>query len=309
MDTATDQGTGEPAGRSWQGDRALKAIADRLSRSATIALLLSPAGLLFIAVARLLIVSDYNPVTASAIVSSGGYVDTLLGTTIPLVPIILPYVALALLFFNRVIAGILALVATAFISPTTMSRSALAILIKRDWHQIVHTNAFVILGMAVLAVIFFVMLLFELAGLNFNVLVRIIATAASIALIPTVALLYPLPFSNTYYTQLVREPWLPAETVTLTSGQEVIGYTLSDDGTWIEILTNDTRTIRYYLATDVAGRQICQIGQAQSMHPLITLTPAGTNVNTPTPSCQTSPAVPSTPELPRNPPTPIKGLR
>lgn len=309
MDAATQPGTDQPTGRSWQGDRALKAIADRISRSATIALLLSPAGLLFIAVARLLIVSDYNAVTASAIVSSGGYVDTLLGTTIPLVPIILPYLALALLFFNRVIPGILALLAAAFISPTTVSRSALASLVGRDWHQVVHSSVIVGFGMGLLAGIFFLLLLFDLAGLNFNVLMRTVATVASIALIPTVALLYPLPFSNAYYAQLVRQPWLPAETITLTSGQELIGYVLSEDGTWIEVLTNDTRTIHYYLTTDVAGRQICQIGQAPSMHPLITLTPAGTSVATPTPICQASLAGPSSPGPPSNPPIPVRGLR
>ena len=309
MDAAAQQGTSQPTGRSWQGDRALKAIADRLSRSATIALLLSPAGLLFIAVARLLIVSDYNPVTASAIVSSGGYVDTLLGTTIPLVPIILPYLALALLFFNRVIPGILALLAAAFISPSTVSRSALASLASSDWHQVVYASSIAVIGMGLLAAILLLLLLFELAGRNFNVLMRTIATVASIAVIPTVALLYPLPFSNTYYAQLVRQPWLPAETFTLASGQKVIGYTLSDNGTWIEILTDDTRTIHYYITTDVAERQICQIEQAPSMHPIITLTEAGTSVSAPTPICQTSSAGASSPDPTSNPSIQIRGLR
>lgn len=309
MGTATPQGTSQQTGRSWQGDRALKAIADRLSRSATIALLLSPAGLLFIGVTRLLIISDYNPVTASAIVSSGGYVDTLLGTLIPLVPIILPYLALTFLFFNRVIPGILALLATAFISPTTMSRSALASLAGKDWHQVFHTHVIILFVMGVLAAVVFVLLLLELAGLNFSIFMRIIATIACIALIPTVALLYPLPFSNTYYAQLVRQPWLPAETITLTSGQQLVGYILSDDGTWIEVLTNDTRTIHYYLATDVAGRQVCQIGQAPPMHPLITLTQAETSVSTPTPICPTSSAGSPPPAPPSNPPIPIRGLR
>jgi hypothetical protein len=115
-----------PVASSWQGDRALQAITDRLSRSATIALLLSPAGLLLISATRLLIISDYNPATASAIVSSSGYVNTLLGTIIPLVPIIMPYLALILLFFNRVIIGILALLATALISPTTQGHFKIA---------------------------------------------------------------------------------------------------------------------------------------------------------------------------------------
>ena len=68
--------------------------------------------------------ADYNPDTALAIVSSGGYVDTLLGTIIPLVPISAPYLALVLLFFNRVIPAILMLLATAFMSPVIIARPA-----------------------------------------------------------------------------------------------------------------------------------------------------------------------------------------
>ena len=78
-----DGGSAQASGQAWQGDRLLQAVADRLSRSATIALLVSPIGLLFVSAARLLIISDYNPATASAIVSSGGYVDALLGTVPP----------------------------------------------------------------------------------------------------------------------------------------------------------------------------------------------------------------------------------
>jgi hypothetical protein len=309
MDAAAQQGTNQPTGRSWQGDRALKAIADRLSRSATIALLLSPAGLLFIAVARLLIVSDYNPATATAIASSDGYVNTLLGTTIPLVPIILPCLALALLFFNRIIPGLLALLGVVFISPTTVGRSALASLVDRDWHQVVHANVIAVIGIVVLAAVFFLLLLLGLAGLNFKGLVRTIATVASIALIPTVALLYPLPFSNMYYAQLVRQPWLPAEMVTLTSGQKVIGYILADSGTWIEILADDTRTIRHYLDADVVGREICEIRQAPSTHPLITLPLARTGVNAATLICQTSSAgPPSSPDPTSNLSIPMRGL-
>ena len=68
-----------------------------MRRSATLAVIVSPIGLIVISVIRLLIVADYNPDTALAIVSSGGYVDTLLGTIIPLVPIFAPYPALVLL--------------------------------------------------------------------------------------------------------------------------------------------------------------------------------------------------------------------
>jgi len=56
-----DNGSAQESGRAWQGDRLLQAVADRISRSATIALLVSPIGVLFLSAARLLIISNYNP--------------------------------------------------------------------------------------------------------------------------------------------------------------------------------------------------------------------------------------------------------
>jgi hypothetical protein len=67
--------SGQSLGRAWQPYRGVFDLPGRLSRSTTIALIASPIGLLVVSVIRLLIVADYNPATASAIVSSGGYVD------------------------------------------------------------------------------------------------------------------------------------------------------------------------------------------------------------------------------------------
>ena len=282
-----DNGSAQESGRTWQGDRLLQAVADRIGRSATIALLVSPIGVLFLSAVRLLIISDYNPVTASAIVSSGGYVNALLGTVIPVIPLLLPYIALILLFFDRVIPGLLALLTTALISPTAMSRSAAARLVDRNWASVIGANVIFWIFLAVLAAIVVVSLLVTLIGVGFNTFMRIVGTIVCIALIPTIAQLYPLPETNGYYTHLLRQPWLPAETITLKSGQRFIGYALADDGTWITILKNSSRTISYYLASDITGRQICEIGQVPTMQPLITLSAAGGPGSRP-PICETS---------------------
>ena len=71
-----------------------------LSRQ-TIALILSPIGVVLISATRLIVVSDYKTTTAVAIASSGGYVNTLVGSIIPLIPVFAPYVALTLLLFKR----------------------------------------------------------------------------------------------------------------------------------------------------------------------------------------------------------------
>lgn len=63
---------GQSLGRAWQPYRGAYDIPGRLRRSATLAVIVSPIGLIVISVIRLLIVADYNPDTALAIVSSGG---------------------------------------------------------------------------------------------------------------------------------------------------------------------------------------------------------------------------------------------
>lgn len=270
-------GGAQESGGAWQGDRLLQAVAERLGRSATIALLVSPVGVLFISVARLLIVSDYNPATASAIVSSGGYVDTLLGTVIPLIPLVVPYLALALLFFNRVIPGLLALLATALISPMTMSRTAAAQLTEKAWAPITNANVVTLAFLALAAFIVAIALPFTAIAAGFGTTIRIVGVAVCVALIPTITLLYPLPVTDKFYTQLLRQPWLPAETITLSSGQRFVGYTLADNGTWIEILKDSNRTISYYPDTDITSRQICEISPTATMSPLITLSQAASS--------------------------------
>jgi hypothetical protein len=271
-------------GRAWQPDRGIYDVPGRLSRSTTIALIVSPVGLLLISVIRLLIVADYNPATASAIVSSGGYVDTLLGTIIPLVPIFAPYLALLLLFFGRVIAGLLTLLAVAFMSPVLISPTAIH-LAGDDWSAVIHRHWLVLIALAVLTVAFAVTLVLELMGLGFGVTVRTLSTVACIALVPFIMRLYPFPLSNEFYTGVLKQPWLPAETISLTSGEAFTGYVLSDNGTWLVALRDGTRTIHYYRSAQVASQQICQITPLPSRQPLIPLFPAHLNAPTRTPPC------------------------
>jgi hypothetical protein len=271
-------------GRAWQPYRGIDDVPGRLSRSTTIALIASPVGLLLVSVIRLLIVADYNPATASAIVSSGGYVDTLVGTIIPLVPIFVPYLALLLLFFNRVIPGLLTLLATAFMSPVLPSPTAVH-LATDDGSAVIHRNGLVLIGLGVLVIVFAVLLAWELRGLGFSVTVRTLSTVACIALLPLVMRLYPFPLSNEFYSGLIKQPWLPAETITLTSGQAFTGYVLSDNGTWLVVLTDGTRAIHYYRSLQVASQQICQITMQPPRQPLIPLFPAHLNAPTSTPAC------------------------
>jgi hypothetical protein len=101
----------------------------------SIALILSPVGLLLISAGRLIIVSDYNTTTAVTIATSGGYVDTLLGSVIPLVAIFAPYMALILLLLKRFLLSIMLFVFAAFITPSPLSLGDAARIASLDWHH------------------------------------------------------------------------------------------------------------------------------------------------------------------------------
>jgi hypothetical protein len=290
--TVGQDNTGRLSWRSWQD-----AIGRRLSRSATVALLLSPVGLILISVTRLLIVSDYNPVTASAIVSSGGYVDSLLGTVIPLVPLLLPYAALALLLFNRVILAIISLVAAALVSPVLSSSSAVEKLAGRDWHHITDAAVIKLVLFGFLALVTFLLLMAVLIGLGFSMFSRSIGVIACIALIPFVSQVYSFPLSKSFYVGIIRQPWLPAEMIAFSSGQTIVGYVLSDGGSSLTFLKNDNRAVYYYPDSLVTKRQVCRIGPVRQLRPLVTIVPAATTPSS-TPSCQSRPARPPSTRVP-----------
>lgn len=283
-DTGADSGSRRDAAqrfwRPWQDDISL-----RLSRSVTIGLLLSPIGLVLVSLARLLIVSDYNTVTAQAVASSGGYVDTLLGTIIPVVPFALPYLALVLLFFNRVFLAALAVLATVCVSPVTIGRHTVGDLARKDWNQIQGTS---LIFVVILAIVVAILLIAAMLGLGFVNFAKAVAPIACIALIPLVSQVYSFPVGKSFYVDLIRQPWLPTEMITLASGQTIVGYILSDNGSSLTVLMNDNRSVYYYPDAEVTKRQVCAIGQAGQMQPLIVFLPAGFGTS-PTEQCRSAP--------------------
>lgn len=121
----------------------------------SIALILSPVGLLLISAARLLIVANFNTTTAVTIASSGGFVNTLLGTVIPLVPAFVPYLALLLLLLRRFLLSVMTFIFAAFISPTSVTLTQGLDLARADWARataLAANHRIIILG--ILLVIF-----------------------------------------------------------------------------------------------------------------------------------------------------------
>jgi hypothetical protein len=90
-----------------------------------------------ISTGRLLIISNYSATTATTIASSGGYVNTVLGSLIPLVPIFIPYVALLLLLSRHFLLSALTFVFTAFIAPTSLRFPVTRRLAAADTRQLI----------------------------------------------------------------------------------------------------------------------------------------------------------------------------
>lgn len=85
--------------------------------TSTKALIASPLVILAASGTRLIVVSDYDTTTATTIAAANGAVGTLLGTTIPLLPVFLPAVFLLLVFVRNLIGAALAAAAMAIVSP------------------------------------------------------------------------------------------------------------------------------------------------------------------------------------------------
>lgn len=100
-------------------------------------LLLSPLGVVLISAGRLLIISNYNATTATTVASSTGYVNTILGSIIPLVPIFIPYMALLLLLFRQFTLSALTFVFSAFIAPTSLTLPISRPLAAEDTYQVI----------------------------------------------------------------------------------------------------------------------------------------------------------------------------
>lgn len=241
-----------------------------------IRVLVTPVGLALIAAVRLLIISNYNVTTAVTVAESGGYVNTFLGSLIPLVPAFLPYLALVFLAFRRFILCALTIVATALISPVV--RPPIAALRNFDdyWISAFH---WVYLNLVAAATIAFgiwvitIMIPWHLfRGSWLHLLLGALwACAAVFALIPYFLTAYPAPSTQSFYASYLRQPWLTAEQITVDPSKVYQGYVLSSDDQWMTVLLYQSRTIAYFRADSVTARIVCEPPTKPTPSPLIRL--------------------------------------
>jgi hypothetical protein len=171
----------------------------------SIALILSPVGLLLISAGRLIIVANFNTTTAVTIASSGGFVNTLLGTVIPLVPVFMPYLALLLLLFRRFLLSIMTFIFAAFISPTSITPAEGFSLAKTDWNRI---NT-VVLNNRPVAIVVVLAVLVALWVYNrsfiegLSMVVVMVAALIVLIVIPNVHLVRPLRLASSNEHRIV----------------------------------------------------------------------------------------------------------
>jgi hypothetical protein len=172
----------------------------------TIALLLSPLGIILLSAGRLLIVADYNTTTAVTIASSSGYVNTLVGSIIPLLPIFAPYIALILLLFKRFLLSIIAFTFAAFITPAPVSLSQLAHAAGRDLAHIFGPG-FSIYSISLLRflLIAIVLVLLVLLALYHRSIAEAVSVIAVVAIAAAVVLAASSPPATPVSLQLANE--------------------------------------------------------------------------------------------------------
>ena len=78
---------------------------------------------------------------------------------------------------------------------------------------------------------------------------------------------YEVPFNTSAASDILRRPWLPAEQVQLSSGETLVGYTLSTQDGWHALLEEETRRITYIPSRNVTARTVCEVGTTASIPP------------------------------------------
>jgi hypothetical protein len=230
-----------------------------------ITVLITPVGLALISAVRLLIISNYNVTTATTVAESGGYVNTFLGSLIPLVPVFMPYLALVLLAARRFILCAMAVAATALISPVFRPQQAALRSFDDYWIRVFHWTS---LHLFYVAAIVFGVWVFSLmvpwhrlyGHWVYRMLGAAWACVVIFALIPYLLNAYPAPRTQAFYASYLRQPWLSAEQITVKENKVYQGYVLASDDQWMTVLLFQSRTIAYFRAESVIKRMDCQSG-------------------------------------------------
>jgi hypothetical protein len=271
---------------------------ERVSNSIRVALL-SPGVLIIIASIRLLIIANYDPTTAISIESSTGVVSTLLGTIIPVVPALLPVLALSFVALRKTLLLILTAIGTTLVSPAYATPKTAALETGRQFVNLyrvafMHSSlaarhalslswkfdrASIIFGAIAIALIAIDNR--ELITKSYAIAINagedkdpLLAVAFTTVVLLVSGLLidvffgaaffftstiYHIPSSSQEISAVTSRPWLPTERITVRPDKVFVGYTLSTAYGWYIFLQQQDRTINYFHSSNVLSRSLCQL--------------------------------------------------
>ena len=267
--TRDDAGTGEDAGNpvKMRKVRAVMSDAQNSGQQAqTHVLTLEAVLIVGLLAVRVLAVGDYQSETALAVGQYAGTVGLALGTVIPLVSVLLPLgvlvcAALAYVFACTDYLGAaysqLAL-AYVLVIPTLLASPAPRETFRGILAQGLRVAGWILIPIAVLgilAVVIFRSLPEFLEEVSDQVNIFVWGVPALVF-----ALAYQ-PWSNLAFTEALRSMWLPAEQVTLKTGESFVGYTLKDTDDEIVVLREIGRSITRVKRDDLSTRVVCRIGE------------------------------------------------
>jgi hypothetical protein len=228
---------------------------------------------------RLIVISNHDTSTAVTIASAGGVTGTLLGTIVPLLPAYLPFVVLVLVLFRRPVFAVVVALATALVSPAYTDfgtgwdqafdrlGSLLGHLWRWEW-ELVWDNQRVALVCVVVGVLFAFWGTAQVQLYSDDFLPPgaklavhfgwglIYATVCLVGLL-FVQAVYRVPFDFANFDAIMRRPWVPAEEITLSTGERYVGYTVSTQDGWFLVLNEHDRSLAYLKADEVVHRRVC----------------------------------------------------
>jgi len=159
------------------------------------------------------------------------------------------------------------------VSPTQLAPLTALNSLNEDWHRVVVQAR----GHLVLSIIIVVaLLIIDFSGFartfgRRSVMAITLALLATAFLLPYVLNVYPFPKMPNYYADFMRQPWLPAERITVKSGDQIVGYALTEDDHWMVALKDAPRTIQYIPADDIISRLVCQVDSQEPGSPVVPL--------------------------------------
>lgn len=266
-------------------------VSGRLAHSLTVlaqTVTLSAVLITVVTVARLLIVSNYQVPTASAVAQTLGPVPTLTGSILPIFGAVLPLCAMLLVALTAVAPFLLGLGSTARLmfaatltALATMTVTPTAVTMEEAIRNLQATGSVVLtvvswgdylpVGLAA-AVIFIVGLVRSETVAGFSFVRYLVLTVIGTTVVSVFALVaydaYPPAIRIGDIPQALGRMWLPAERIAVTNRQVRVGYVLSSTEVWTTVLWEDDRTIGLLPSDQVAARSVCRLGPVDEL-PLI----------------------------------------